>query len=211
MEAIFGSFDGGSSPEIRSNIAVMEKVMLCFTGFVLLLVAAVIVLKKTGRRFPEAGRYFDYIMLRLPLAGKFLASWESLNFSFAMEVLTSGGVSVEAALGEAEGVVSNSAYRMALREVLEDVLNGMNLSQAFCGKKIFPPCLGRWTAIGESSGRTEKIFAQVRSYFQEEIDKLTDRFLLLIEPALIVLIGVVILIFVIGVVLPLFSVYGNIL
>jgi type II secretory pathway component PulF len=211
MEAIFGSFGGGSAEQIRGNIAAMEKGMLCLAGFVLLVITTVIVLKRLGRRFPETGRYFDYTILRLPLAGGFFSSWESLNFSFAMEVLTSGGVSVEAALAEAEAVVSNSAYRLALQAVREEVLNGMNLSRAFCGRKLFPPCLSRWVAIGESSGRTEKIFSQVRSYFQEEIDRIMNRFLLLIEPALIALIGAVILAFVLGVVLPLFSVYGNIL
>ncbi|MDR2784749.1 MAG: type II secretion system F family protein [Treponema sp.] len=211
MEAIFGSFGGGQTETIRGNIAAMETAMLCFSGFILFLIAAATAMKKLNVYFPDAGRYFDYIVLRLPLIGGFFLSWESLNFSFAMEVLTSGGVSVEAALREAEAVVSNSAYREALREARVQVLNGVNLSRIFRGEKLFPPCLGRWIAIGESSGQTEKIFSQVRSYFQQEIDRLMNRFLLLIEPVLIALIGAVILFFVLAVVLPLFSVYGNIL
>ena len=211
MEAIFGSFGGGQAETIRGNIAVMETAMLCFTGFAMFLTAAVSALKKLDGYFPDAGRYFDYILLRLPLIGGFLSSWESLNFSFAMEALTAGGVSIEAALGEAEAVVSNSAYREALRKVRVEILNGVNLSRVFHGEKLFPPCLGRWMAIGENSGQTEKIFSQVRSYFQAEIDRLMNRFLLLIEPALIILIGTVILFFVLAVVLPLFSVYGDIL
>jgi type II secretory pathway component PulF len=211
MEAIFGSFGGGQAETIRENIAVMETGMLCLSGFILFLSAAVIAAKKLNRYFPDAGRYFDYIVLRLPLIGGFLSSWESLNFSFAMEVLTSGGVSVEAALGEAEAMVSNSAYREALRKARVQVLNGVNLSRVFHGEKLFPPYLGRWMAIGESSGQTEKVFSQVRSFFQQEIDRLTNRFLLLIEPVLIALIGAVILFFVLAVVLPLFSAYGNIL
>jgi type II secretory pathway component PulF len=211
MEAIFGGFGGGQAETVRGNIALMETVMLFLAGIILFLIIAAFIIKKISRRFPGAGRRFDCLILRLPLIGGFFSSWETLNFSFAMEVLTSGGVSVEAALGEAGDVVSNSAYRGALREVREEVLNGMSLSRAFRGRGLFPPRLGRWIAIGESSGQTERIFSQVRSYFQEEIDRLTNRFLLLIEPALIALIGVVILLFVITVVLPLFSVYGNIL
>jgi type II secretory pathway component PulF len=211
MEAIFGGFGGGQAEQIRGNITAMERGMLFLAGFVLLLIITIVVLKVLGRYFPEMHWRFDYIILRLPLLGGFLSSWETLNFSFAMEVLTSGGVSVEAALGEAGEVIFNLAYRLALEEVREDVLNGMDLSRAFSEKKLFPACLSRWAAIGESSGRTEKIFSQVRSYFQEEIDRLMNRFLLLIEPALIVLIGIVILLFVLGIVLPLFSVYGDIL
>ncbi|MDR1410840.1 MAG: type II secretion system F family protein [Spirochaetaceae bacterium] len=211
MEAIFGSFGGGQAETIRGNIAAMETAMIFFAGLVLFAAASAIAVKKLNGFFPGICRYFDRIILRLPLTGGFFSAWESLNFSFAMEVLTSGGVSVEAALGEAGAVVSNSAYREALREVQEEVLNGVNLSQAFRGKKLFPSRLGRWIAIGESSGQTESIFSQVRSYFQEEIDRRMNRFLLLIEPALIALIGAVILFFVVAVVLPLFSAYGNIL
>jgi type II secretory pathway component PulF len=159
----------------------------------------------------DLARRFDSALLRLPLAGKFLSFWESLNFSFAMEALSGGGIPVENALEEAEAVVSNRAYRMALKQVREAVFNGKNLSSAFKEQKIFPPCLSQWIAIGESSGKTEKIFTQVRSYFQEETERMSAQFLLLIEPALIGIIGAVILGFVVGIVLPLFSIYGNIL
>ncbi|MDR0451791.1 MAG: type II secretion system F family protein [Treponema sp.] len=211
MEAVFGSFGGGQAETIRGNIAAMKTAMLSFAGLALFLAASAAAVKKLGGFLPRIRRYFDRVILRLPLIGGFFSAWESLNFSFAMEVLSSGGVSVEEALGEAGAVVSNSAYREALREVREEVLNGTSLSRAFRGKALFPSLLGRWIAIGESSGQTERIFSQMRSYFQEEIDRRMNRFLLLIEPALIALIGAVILFFVVAVVLPLFSAYGNIL
>jgi type II secretory pathway component PulF len=211
METIFGSFGGNSAEQIHRNIDTIKTLMLCFLCALGIGIIGVIVLKRLSAVHKELARTLDYQLLRLPLAGAFLSSWESLNFSFAMEVLTGGGVPVEAALPEAEAVVSNRAYRRALREVRTSVINGGNLSRAFGEQKIFPPYLSRWIAIGESSGRTEKIFSQVRSYFQEEIDKRTGQFLLLIEPVLIVAIGIVILCLVTGIILPLFSVYGNLL
>jgi type II secretory pathway component PulF len=142
--------------------------------------------------------------------GAFLSTRESLNFSFAMEILSSGGIPIESALEEAAQVVSTRAYRHSLFIVRERVINGGNLSAAFAQDKIFPPYMSRWIVIGERSGRTETVFSQIRSYFQEEIEQQTAKFLLLIEPALITVIGGVLMGLIIGIILPLFSIYGNV-
>jgi type II secretory pathway component PulF len=210
MEDLFGGF-GGPGEKIQRNIKTIETVIMCFLYLFVFLTIGIAVLKTLGKQYPEFALSVDYILLMLPLAGSFLSFWESLNFSFAMEALTGGGVSVEAALEEAEAVISNRAYRRALTKVREAVYSGKSLSSAFGGQKIFPSCLSRWIAIGEGSGKTEKVFSQLRNYFQEEIERLTSQFQILIEPALIGIIGVVILIFVVGIIIPLFSVYGNII
>jgi type II secretory pathway component PulF len=71
--------------------------------------------------------------------------------------------------------------------------------------------LSRWISIGEQSGKTDQVFARISSFFQDEIEQRTSKFLLLIEPAMIALIGLVLLALVGGIVLPLFSIYGTIL
>jgi type II secretory pathway component PulF len=210
MEAIFGGFGGDSAERIRQNIQRIELLLSCFAGFVFTLILAAITLFFLGRRHDEFGRFLDCQLLKVPLLGTFLSTRESLNFSFAMEVLSSGGIPVEAALEEAAQVVSNRAYRRSLFIVRERVINGGNLSAAFAGDKIFPPYMGRWIAIGEKSGRTETVFSQIRSYFQEEIEQQTAKFLLLIEPALIAVIGLVIMGLIVSIILPLFSFYGNV-
>jgi type II secretory pathway component PulF len=71
--------------------------------------------------------------------------------------------------------------------------------------------MGQWAAIGERSGKTEQVFSRLRSYFQGELERRSAKFILLIEPAMIALIGLVILALVTGILLPLFSAYGTIL
>jgi type II secretory pathway component PulF len=209
MEAIFGSFGGGQAETIQGNIAAMKTVALFFAGLVLFLAATVIAVKKLNRFFPEICRYFDYIILRLPLTGGFFSAWESLNFSFAMEVLTGGGVPVETAIGEAAVLADNSAYRSALLRIQEKVINGGGLSRAFAEETILPPDISQWVSIGEKSGGSEKVFSEIRFYFQGEVERTSSRFLLLIEPVMIIIIGLILIGLVIGIILPLFSMYGN--
>jgi type II secretory pathway component PulF len=209
LETVFGGFGGDSAEQIHRNIHTIEGILGGFLAALVLGLLGTVILKYAGKKYPAIREFLDRRILALPLAGQWVRSWESLNFSFAMEVLTGGGVPVEAALTEAAELVANRAYRNALFRVREAVINGGALSEAFAREESFPDDLSQWIAIGEGSGKPDLVFTQIRSYFQEEIEQRTSRFLLLIEPALIIAIGVVLLALIISIILPLFSVYGN--
>lgn len=211
MESIFSGFGGAASDNIRSNITGMKILFSILGSIVGVLAASIPVLHLAGKHSIPFRLKLERFLLRLPVAGKFIASWETLNFAFAMETLSAGGVPVEIALEEAALVVANSAYRDALLAVREDLLKGISLTQAFSSHAEFPDYFRQWVAIGERSGKTERVFAQIRSYYQGEVDRQSSRLMILIEPALIVLIGIFLLAIVIGIVVPLFSMYGTLL
>jgi type II secretory pathway component PulF len=211
MEIIFAGFGGDAGNTIRRNMQTLELWLIIPASIAILIPGALGILRKMEDWYPDINRFIDRLLLNLPLAGGFITSWETFNFAFAMEVLTGGGISVEDAISEAAGLVSNKLYRQSLFEVRERVLNGGSLARAFLENAIFPPCLGHWIACGEQAGKTEQVFAQIRSYFQDEIDRRSSKFILLIEPAMIAVIGMVILGMVSGILLPLFSAYGTIL
>jgi type II secretory pathway component PulF len=211
LESVFSAFGGGAGDTVRRNIAAIKSAALWLGGGLACAGAGICAVKRLGTRWKGAAEYVDRLVLALPLAGPFIISWETLNLSFAMEALTAGGISVEAGLGEAEAVLSNRHYRNALGKVREAVMNGGSLSAAFSGAGVFPPYFCRWIAVGESSGKSDGVFTQIRIWFQGEIEKQTNRFLLLVEPALIVIIGVLVLVLIMAVVLPLFQAYGNLI
>ena len=134
-----------------------------------------------------------------------------LGISFAMETLTSAGMGVEEALREAAGATGNTALQAALGEVRRGVLRGEPLSRGFSRNRLFPPRIAQWVGIGERSGHVERVFAQLRSYYQQEVDRWTQRLSTAIEPALIVALGLLMVLFVIFFVVPIFNLYGGIL
>jgi type II secretory pathway component PulF len=203
MELVFAGFGAEAGDSIRRNLRALELALGVPAALGALLAAALGVLRKSS--------VMDRLALRLPLAGEYLVFWESFNFVFAMEALTGGGIPVEDAIREAAALVSNGAYRRSLLDARERVVNGGSLARAFFENPFCPPCMGQWAAIGEGSGRTERVFAQLRSYFQGELERRSAKFILLIEPAMIAVIGAVILALATGILLPLFSVYGTIL
>jgi type IV pilus assembly protein PilC len=126
-----------------------------------------------------------------------------------METLTGAGFAVEDALLEAGNVVENRALRSGIHQVREKILRGEALSAAFMENAVFPERLSRWVHIGEKSGNIEKAFAQLRSYYQSEVERWSTRFMNLIEPVLILSVGVIIFLFIIFFVMPIFTIYGS--
>jgi type II secretory pathway component PulF len=211
METIFAGFGGDAAEQIHSHIQRIE-ILFGALGFGVLALVVLLVMCALVRKTNEGfANDFDRMLLRLPIIGGYIRSWETLNFTFAMETLTGGGVSVENAIAEAAALVSNSAFRNALRAAREKIVRGLSLSTVFASYSEFPAYLSQWLAIGEKSGKTERVFSQVRSYFQDEIDRTMARFLSLIEPAMIVLVGVLLLTLITGIILPLFSMYGGLI
>jgi type II secretory pathway component PulF len=132
-----------------------------------------------------------------------------LNFLFSMETLTDGGFTVEEALLESGAVVRSSAIRSGIVEARERILKGEALSAAFSTGSTFPEQMSRWISIGEKSGHIEKAFAQLRAYYQREAEKWSSRFMTLVEPILVLLLGVMIFLFIIFFIMPIFTMYGG--
>ena len=118
---------------------------------------------------------------------------------------------MEDALEQAAATAGNRAFRAGLLECRARVLKGENLSTAFLQTPVFSERIGRWVAVGERSGHIEQVFAQLRRYYQGEIEKWSARFMSLIEPALILLVGAVILALILFFVTPIFSIYEGLL
>jgi len=97
---------------------------------------------------------------------------------------------------------------LAMKERIE---TGEHLSAAFLAQPRFPEKIGRWVAIGESVGSIERVFGELRIYYQAELEKWTTRFMNLIEPVLIILAGAAVLYLVTTFIIPIFSLFGSLL
>ncbi len=71
--------------------------------------------------------------------------------------------------------------------------------------------MSQWLIVGERSGKTDRVFSQIRNYFQNETEQLSARCMVLIEPALIIFVGILLLSLVVTIIVPIFSLYGSIL
>jgi general secretion pathway protein F len=186
-----------------------------------LLAAALFVTPRDGGRralgpMASAGRWAlgpmlerrDRLTLRLPLLGYAVTLFEGRSLAFALEALTSAGIPVEQALGESAAVVRNRALRASLARARDAVVAGMPLSAALDRAGVVPRDLSRWAAIGERSGDVSSVFAQVYASYAYRVDRFLAVVTSLIEPALVLAVGGVVVWIVLAILVPLFTSLG---
>ena len=203
---------GIEAPEhLTSVLTIFNLTLTIFGGILLsiiLMIPFLLFMRKKNMSFAEK---LDSFFLKVPFIGKMTYLKENLNFIYAMENLTESGYTVEDALKESSKVVSNNAIRAAILRARQRIVKGDDLSKAFFDEPVFSKRLGRWIAIGERSGHIEKVFSQLRMYYQGEIEKWSSRFLDQIQPILILFVGVIILFMILFFIVPMFSIYGDML
>jgi type II secretory pathway component PulF len=211
MAEIFAAFNIQESGNlVRELSGVYRSLWLTVSFFMLITAAAVLVFaaRKTSERFAFLT---DKILLTIPMAGSFIKSLQTMDFSFAMEMLTGSGITVHTALKETSQAVSNRAYAKAVAEVEALLRRGEILSRSFMAYHEFPPYIATWVAVGERTGDVEKVFTQIREYFEEEVDNMSEKLMGMLEPGLILLVGIIVLLLIVQFVLPIFSLYGRLL
>jgi type II secretory pathway component PulF len=207
IKGIFSSLNADVSADINNAFAAANVILGGALVLVGVLVVAGITINMIRKSESELAEALDGFMLRIPFAGKVLFTQEALNFLFAMETLTASGFSVEDALSEAANVLKNRALKSSIVRIKEKIIKGIHLSNAFLQEKLFAERIGRWISIGERSGNIEIVFAQLRNYYQDDIDKWTARIMNIIEPALLILAGLVVLVMLLVFFVPIFSIY----
>jgi type II secretory pathway component PulF len=211
MAEIFSAFNAGTDQNAVVELArVYRSIWVSAAVIVVIASAAIgsILLRKRSMRFAYLS---DYLFLNMPLFGGFIKAIQTMDFSFAMEMLSGSGINVHNALKETAGVIRNRAYAKALIEVHSMLLKGEQLSMAFSLFKEFPPYITTWIAVGERTGTVEPVFTQLRAYFQEDVDRMSERLMNLLEPCLILVVGVIVLTMILQFILPLFSLYGRLI
>ena len=211
LKAVLGAFGEGSAGRIDALFASISTSFIVGGALILLLAAGVALLLAVRSRGGPAARAVDALLLRVPLVGAAVLNTNLFLFFFALQILAASGVSVEESLSEGAGVLTNHALRAGTLKMKAQIETGVRLSSAFLSQPLFPERIGRWVAIGESVGSIERVFGELKGYYQSELEKWTTRFMNLIEPALIILVGALVMYLVATFIIPIFSLFGSLL
>ncbi len=147
----------------------------------------------------------DKLLLRLPLAGTLLRTLILSRFARVLGLLLTSGVPVIRATEITGDVVVNRVYRAYLRDARERLAQGADLSQTLKGSDLFPPLLVHMIAVGEKGGELEKMLLKAGSAFEKEFESAVTRSMSLLEPLLVLAMGVAVGTVVIAVLLPIFE------
>jgi len=184
---------GVAIPTFTKGILAVGKFLADWWWAVLLVITATGVLIADYFRTLEGRAVLDELILRIPVFGGLLRQLYVARFAEAVSILVKGGIPIAQTLEISSITVGSTIYRDLLHEVAEDVRRGELVSQSLSkNERFFPPMVSQMVAIGESTGRLEELLERVSSFYTREVDTLLNNLVELIQPVLILVIGVLV-------------------
>lgn len=158
-------------------------------------------------RNPEGRLKWDRFRLRAWLVGDLLCKLEVARFARTLAALLKGGVPLLEALGTVQGVVGNRVLAGAIAQVQRRVKEGKGMVGPLTEVGFFPELALQMIAVGEETGRLESMLASVADHYDMEVKRATKRLTALLEPALILSMGLVVGVVVISMLMAVFSIH----
>lgn len=184
--------------------------MQSFWWAILLAIIGVIVAFKLYTN-TEKGRYhWDYIKLKLPIMGPILQKLYLVRFTRSLYTLFIGGVDIIIALKIVAEVVGNSVYKDLILKTVKSVEDGNPVSTVFLqNTNVIPAMLPQMLAIGEKSGKSTEVLEKLTNFYTREVDNSVQSLVTLIEPIIMVVIGLAVGVMVAAIIMPMYNLSGQ--
>ncbi len=148
--------------------------------------------------------------LHLPVMGSLIRKSSVARFSRTIASLLGSGVSILEALEAASRTTGNVVIERAVMQARDGVEQGMGISGPLSVSRVLPPLVSRMVNVGEQTGRLDEMFAKVADFYEHEVDAAVEGLLKALEPALVVVVGVVLGGMVVAMYLPIFDAVGTV-
>ncbi|SDH21707.1 type II secretion system inner membrane protein GspF [Propionivibrio dicarboxylicus] len=197
----------------RQTLPLMTRALLAISAFagdwggvLCLSLAIAAAIFGLSLRNDEARVRFHAWRLGLPVFGRFERAANTARFAGTLAILTGSGVPLLAALSAAEGVMNNRVQRAAAAGAAAQVREGMGLARALAATRQFPPILIHLTASGEATGRLDRMLERAAQELARDLSRRIEVFTSLLGPAVVLLMGGVVLFIVLAILLPVFEI-----
>lgn len=200
-----------------SQLPVPTQILITITNFlknyIVFIVAGIIALITIYRRWSEteAGRFkVDGIKIMLPYLGEVFKKYSVSGFTRTFATVLGSGIPIVESLKMSVGTLNNKVLERKLLEAVVRVEEGTTLSAALESVKIMPPLAIRMLGVGETTGSLEEMLGEISEYFEDEIESNLYIITTAIEPAIMIIMGVIVGAIIITMYLPVFKLGGTI-
>jgi type IV pilus assembly protein PilC len=182
---------------LRQNLFLLGSFLLATT------ISAIVWLNTKGRR-----RLVDRFVLDIPWVGSIVRKFSTAQLARTLSTLLRGGIPLVSALDVAAASMGNRYLSQQLASVTREVLEGKALSTSLAELGVFQAVAIKMVEVGESTGSLQEMLTSVAEFFEEEIETSLSRFVMVVEPVLLVIMGLVIAILLLSLYMPLVQLGG---
>ncbi len=173
-------------------------------------IAAIVLLIKFLKKVPGIKLWWDRTKVRIPKAGKLICTIYTSRFAHTMSNLFSSGMPMVECIQKSEQVLGNSYISQKFVTVIENVKQGESFSTALGRTGIFDPVFVSVVLVGEESGTLDEILDKTADYYDDEADTAIDRLTAMLQPAMILIMGVLVCAILLAIYPAMYQAMGNI-
>ena len=204
MPRVVGMFEDMKQqlPLITLILLATVRFLSSFWWAILLVIAGGVYYIRKYLRTPAGREAFDARILRMPVFGSLIRMIAVSRFTRTLGTLLEGGVPTLAALDIVKSVVGNTVLANAIQQARENVREGEPIADPLKRSGLFPPVVVQMVAVGEKSGELEKMLLKISDSFDRTVETRLTALMALMEPVIILVMGLIIGFIVIAIMLP---------
>lgn len=204
LKAIFD--DAGVKLPLMTRIVLkLSDILKIYGLYALVLVVILISIALRWRKTRRGRRFFDRTILFIPVIGVMLKKTYMARFSRTLSSLLASGLPILDAFKVVSEVVGNVLYEEEINNLATEIKAGTSISKIFKSSKIFPGIVGSLAAVGEKSGSLSDVFETLANFFDRDVEAITSNLSSMLEPLIMVVIGIGIGTLIISVLQPIYG------
>jgi type IV pilus assembly protein PilC len=206
----------GIMQETGATLPLSTRIMIAISNFLInfwwllaIIVIGTIIFVRSAIKTESGRRIFDMIKLRLPVFGDLFKLIYIVRFTRSMDTLIVGGVTISKSLEIVADVVGNTVYKDLIEKSRKSVEEGSSLAKSFMGNSIVPMMVPQMIVVGEKTGKLDLVFKKITDFYGREITNILNNLVALLEPSIMVVMGVAVGVMVAAVIMPMYNLAGQ--
>jgi len=200
---------GNNLPPISLALISFSKFFDVYWWIVLLFILGAILAAKFYIS-TKAGRYnWDGLKIKLPIIGLIFQKIYLARFSRNLSTLISGGIPIIKALQIVSEIINNVIYRDIILDATNKISGGTSISESLSGYAEFPSIVTQMVMVGEQTAQLDDILGKLAGFYEKEVDAKISTLTTLLEPIIMIVLGIGVGVLVAGILLPIYNLAGN--
>lgn len=176
-----------------------------FWWLMLAVIGAFIIAFKRWIATEKGKYYYDSLLLKTPVVGKIIRGSALTNFTRTFGLLTTAGIPILDSLAIVSEILGNLVYKKALQSSLKGVERGLTLSAQLEQEGVFPKIVPQMFKVGEETGKVDQVSFKMAEYFESETDHIVKNLTVIIEPVVLIILGLGVAFLVLSIILPIYK------
>jgi len=196
---------GGELPIMTRILIATSNFFVNYWWFLLIALAGLIITLRLYLKLPFGKRQFDFLVLRLPVAGSLIKKLSIVRFARSLSTLLAGGVTITNSLKIAKGIVGNTLFKDLINDTIIEVEKGNSISSVFLNSPTVPVMVPRMMVVGEKTGKLDFVLQKIADFYGSEVQNMLDNLLVLLEPIIMIFMGIAVGVMAAAIILPMYN------